>query len=155
VVNKWPPNQGAPLETIVLEPGQPFPDLKKRNEACPKSEWREAFGKLRGPYQAQRLLYLLDLVTLDKFTFATSTVGGTRAVHELADKIAWMQRYRQAGVRPLVQLSSTFMPTQYGGRQRPHFIILDWIAPSGGDVKLEHKPTPQISGAVGATTKPD
>jgi len=156
VVNKWPVEQGPPLETIVLAPGQPFPNIDKMNKACPKSEWREAFGKQVGPYKPQRLLYLLDrLMTLDKYTFPTSTVGGTRAVHELADKIAWMRRYRQAGVRPLVQLSTTFMPTQYGGRQRPHFIIVDWIAPSGGDVKLEHKPTPQISGPAEAAAGAD
>jgi len=153
VVNKWPPQQGAPLETIVLEPGQPFPDIKKLDEACPKSEWREAFGKSQGPYQIQRLLYLLDPVTLDKFTFATSTVGGTRALHELADKIAWMQRYRQLGTRPLVHLSNTFMPTPYGGRQRPHFVILNWVTPSGDNVELMQRATPQIPD--GAAAKPD
>jgi len=99
VVNKWPVEQGPPLETIVLAPGQPFPNIDKMNKACPKSEWREAFGKQVGPYKPQRLLYLLDrLMTLDKYTFPTSTVGGTRAVHELADKIAWMRRYRQAAL---------------------------------------------------------
>src|SRR5262249_25004620 len=94
-----------------------------------------------------------DPVTLDKFTFATSTIGGARAVHELADKIAWMQRYRQPGVRPLVHLSNIFMPTKYGGRQRPHFIIVDWVAPSGDSAELARKPTPQISGPDGAAAK--
>jgi hypothetical protein len=70
VVNKWPVEQGPPLETIVLAPGQPFPNIDKMNKACPKSEWREAFGKQVGPYKPQRLLYLLDrLMTLDKYTF--------------------------------------------------------------------------------------
>jgi hypothetical protein len=48
VVNKWPVNQGAPLETEELSPGQPWPDIKKKNAACPQTEWRTDFnGKLK------------------------------------------------------------------------------------------------------------
>jgi hypothetical protein len=91
-------------------------------------------------------------VTLDKYTYATNTVGGTRALSEFADKIAWAQKYRGPGVRPQVRLSSIWMPTRYGGRMRPHFIILpEWILPDGGRGELVRKPTPpQISGPIGA-----
>jgi hypothetical protein len=156
VVNKWPPEKGPPLETIELAPGQPWPNVKKLNAACPQSEWRtDLSGKLKGPWDAQRLLYLLDPVTLDKFTYATATIGGMRALHELADKIAWAQRRRGPGVRPLVTLSATWMPTKHGGRLRPHFVVLpDWILPEGGSGQLVHKPAPQISGPAGAAAKP-
>ena len=57
--------------------------------------------------------YLLDPVTLDKYTYPTTTIGGTRALSELADKIAWAQKRRGPGIRPLVQLSSIWMPTRH------------------------------------------
>jgi hypothetical protein len=91
---------------------------------------------------------------LDKYTYPTSTIGGTRALSELADKIAWAQKRRGPGIRPLVRLSSIWMPTRYSksGRLRPHFIILpDWILPDGSSGELVHKPSPQISGPAGAT----
>jgi hypothetical protein len=156
VVNKWPVNLGPPIETIELDPGQPWPSIKKLNAACPQSEWRTDFNKNpKGPYEGQRLAYLLDPVTLDKYTYATNTIGGTRALTELADKIAWAQKYKGPGVRPLVQLSTIWMPTQYQGRMRPHFVVLpDWILPNGSSGELVHKPSPQISGPAGAAASP-
>jgi hypothetical protein len=62
------------------------------------------------PVGRAAVAYLLDPATLDKYTYATNTIGGTRALSELADKIAWAQKYRGPGVRPL-QLSSIWMPT--------------------------------------------
>ena len=152
VVNKWPVNLGPPIETIVLAPGQPWPNIKKMNAACPQSEWRPDFnGNPKGPYEGQRLLYLLDPVTLDKYTFPTSTFGGMRALSELAAKITWAQKYRGPGIRPLVHLSSIWMSTQYRGRMRPHFIVLpDWILPDGSSGELVHKPSPQIGSTAGA-----
>jgi hypothetical protein len=153
VVNKWPVNLGPPLDTKEVAPGQPWPNIKKLNEACPQSEWRTDFnGNPKGPYEGQRLLYLIDPVTLDKYTYATNTIGGTRALSELADKITWAQKYRKRpDIRPLVHLSSIWMPTKYKGRMRPHFVVLpDWILPDGSSGELVHKPAPQISGPAGA-----
>jgi hypothetical protein len=152
VLNKWPATEGPPISTEELNPGQPWPNIKKMNTACPQAEWRTDFnGNPKGPYESQRLLYLLDPVTLDKYTYATNTVGGTRALTELADKIVWAQRYRGPGVRPLVHLACTWMPTRYGGRMPPHFIVLpDWVFPDGGSGQLVHKPTPQIGSSAGA-----
>jgi hypothetical protein len=154
VVNKWPVNLGSPIDTVELAPGQPWPSIKKLNAACPQSEWRTDFnGNLTGPYEGQRLLYLLDLdPTLDKYTYPTKTIGGTRALSELADKIAWAQKRRGPGIRPLVQLSSIWMPTRFQGRMRPHFVVLpDWILPDGSRGELVQKPSPQIGGPAGAT----
>jgi hypothetical protein len=152
VVNKWPVDLGSPLETQEVAPGQPWPNIKKLNEACPKVEWRTDFnGNPKGPYEGQRLAYLFDLSgTLDKYTYATNRIGGTRALSELADKIAWAQKYRGPGVRPLVHLSSIWMPTRFKGRMRPHFIVLpDWILPDGSKGELVHKPALQIGGPTG------
>ena len=34
-------------------------------------------------------------------------------------------------VSPVVALADTFMPTRFGGRQRPHFVIKRWISLDG------------------------
>jgi hypothetical protein len=134
-VQKWGPDQ-RPIETKILGPNEPYPNIKALNEACPQSEWREdPGGKLVGPWQPQRVLYFVDPVSLDKYTYPTSTIGGTRAVHELVDKIAWMQKYRGKGIVPKVRFASAHMPTRFGGRSRPHFQIVCWVAPGSGEIE--------------------
>ena len=109
VVQKWKDEQ--PIETIILEPGQKFPDLEKLNDAVPKSEWREGpDGKLRGPWQAQYLVYLLNAETVDRYTYVTATTGGGIAVRDLVDRTRWMRKFRGANVYAVVTLSDTFMP---------------------------------------------
>src|SRR6516165_1994011 len=59
-VQKWG-EDGPPLETIRLEAHQKFPDIEKMNEETPKEEWVEGpDGQMRGPWQAQHIVYLLD-----------------------------------------------------------------------------------------------
>src|SRR6516165_1882788 len=59
VLQKWQDQQ--PVETIILEPHQKFPDIEKMNEETPKEEWVEGpDGQMRGPWQAQHIVYLLD-----------------------------------------------------------------------------------------------
>jgi len=139
VVQKWINQQ--PVETRILEPGEKFPDLETLNETAPKSEWAEGpDGKPRGPWQAQHILYLLDLKTMDKFTFPTGTTGGRIAVGELRDKLVSMRQLRGPGVYPLVSLGDTFMKTKWGGRQRPHFQIVRWVRLGGEGGKVEALP---------------
>lgn len=76
VVQKWGKDNLPSGPPITLEPNQKFPDINALNEKCPKSEWRERFGKLEGPYQAQYVVYLWDPVTMNKYTWPTSTIGG-------------------------------------------------------------------------------
>ena len=149
VVQKWHDQQ--PIETIILEPHQKFPDIKRMNEEAPKEELVEGpDGKMRGPYQAQHIVYLLDLETMDKYTFPTGTNGGRRAVRELRNKLVWMRKLRGANVYPVVTLSDTFMPTQFGGRQRPHFIVKRWVrlGGEGGEVEALPSPKPVSASAV-------
>ena len=76
VVQKWGKDNLPSGPPITLEPNQKFPDINALNEKCPKNEWRERFGKLEGPYQAQYVVYLWDPVTMNKYTWPTSTIGG-------------------------------------------------------------------------------
>src|SRR5262249_46359594 len=74
VVQKWWDQK--PVETIILEPHQKFPDIEEKNEKTPRAEWIEdQNGQLCGPWQAQHIVYLLDLKTVDKYTFPTGTTG--------------------------------------------------------------------------------
>ena len=151
IVQKWVDQM--PQETIIVPPGEKFPDIKAMNEAAPQSEWREDLnGKKVGPYQKQNVVYLLDALSLDKLTFPTSTTGGGMACHDLSDKVAWMRKYRGPRVSAVITLSDRFMPTKYGGRQRPHFEVVRWIGfdtGEGGDALSA--PKPALAGGAAAT----
>jgi hypothetical protein len=141
VVQKWQDQQ--PVETIILEPHQKFPDIQEMNEKVPREDWVEGpDGQPRGPWQAQHILYLLDPKTMDKYTFPTGTTGGRIAVGELRDKTVWMQRLRGPNVYAVVLLSDTFMRTRFGGRQRPHFKIVRWVRLDGEGGEVEALPPP-------------
>jgi hypothetical protein len=125
VAQKWVDQ--LPAETIVLGPGERFPDIAKLNATCPKSEWREGLGgQTQGPWQAQHIIYLLDPKTMTRYSWPTSTTGGAICVRDLVDRVKWMRKYKGENVYAVVELSDTFMNTRYGGRQRPHFLVKRW-----------------------------
>jgi hypothetical protein len=144
VVQKWQDQQ--PVETIILEPHRKFPDIEQMNAETPKEEWEEGpDGQLRGPWQSQHILYSLNPKTMEKFTFPTGTTGGRIAIRDLRDKAMWMRRLRGPNVYPVVLLADVFMPTKWGGRQRPHFKIVRYVRLGGegcGDVEALPPPTP-------------
>jgi hypothetical protein len=129
-VQKW--NDQVPVENIVLQPGQKFPDIEKLNAQTPHEDWIIGpDGKPRGPWQALHVIYLLNPATMDQFSFPTGTIGGRICIRELVERTQWMRCFRGANVFPVVTLSDTFMNTRFGGRQRPHFLIKSWITLSG------------------------
>ena len=126
VTQKW--DDGQPIGTRILEPGEKFPDVEKLNANTPQSEWREGpDGKLQGPWQNSYVVYLLDMSNAERFTYVASTIGGGIAVRDLVDRTRWMRSFRGANVYPIVTLSDTFMSTHFGGRQRPQFVIKRWV----------------------------
>jgi hypothetical protein len=153
-INHWV--DGKPSEkSYILKPGERWPNIKKKNEDAPQSEWRinPNNGQLEGPWQAQRLLYLADPNSGDKYTYPTHTEGGRRAISELSDKITWAQRIRP-GVRPLVTFSKVWMPTKFKGRDRPHFVVQkEWMLPDGTLCTLLQPQTTQK--AIGAAAQLD
>lgn len=153
VVQKWIDQQ--PAETIMLGPGERFPEVAKLNADCPKSEWREGpNGQLQGPWQAQHIAYLLDPKTMSRFTWPTSTVGGAICIRDIVDRTKWMRRYRGEHVYPVVELSDTFMNTRFGGRQRPHFNVKRWVALGGaGGNALPAPEQPTLPPAESSSTK--
>jgi hypothetical protein len=150
IVQKWPPgdnNNNEPPKTTTLEPGQKFPDVDELNAKTPRAEWRTGpAGQPVGPYERAYVVYLLDPQTVARFTYITPTMGGGIAVRDLAERVEWMRKFRSARVYPVVTLSNTYMPTRYGGRQRPHFNIKRWVTfGSTGDV-LPAADSPQLTG---------
>jgi hypothetical protein len=141
IVQRWQDQE--PVETIVLEPHQKFPDIEEMNEKVPRKDWvKGPDGQPRGPWQAQHVLYLLDAGPMDKYTFATGTTGGRIAIRELRDKLVWMRRLRGPNVYPVITLADKFMNTKYGGRQRPHFVIRRWVRLGGDGGEVEALPPP-------------
>jgi hypothetical protein len=143
IVQKWKDQQ--PVETIILAPHQKYPDVRAMNEACPKSEWREWNGQLLGPWQAQHVAYLLNPADMNKFSWPTGTVGGNIAIAEIAEKTRNMRRFRGQRVYAVVRLTDKFMPTRWGGRQRPHLEVVRWVTLDGTGA-LPAPDTPAIAG---------
>jgi hypothetical protein len=142
VVQNWV----DPVKTIVLEPGKKFPDVEKMNAKVPQAEWTEGpDGKKRGPWQAQHVVYLMNVATMDRFSYPTGTVGGAIAVADLVDRTKFMRRFRGLDIYPVVRLSDVFMPTRWKGRQRPHFEIVRWVKLDGGNA-LPLTETPALTG---------
>jgi hypothetical protein len=115
-----------PVETHVLPAHEKLPDIDALNKKAPREEWREKFGKEVGPWEWAYVVYLLDPQTMQIFTFPTGTVGGSQAVRELRETVGMARRLRGENLYPRVRLGDTFMPTGFGGRQRPHFEIVGY-----------------------------
>jgi hypothetical protein len=131
---KWTKNKNAPPETRVLLSGEKFRDIKALNEDTPKSEWIEGpNGQLKGPYENQHYLYLLDRL-MKRYTYVASTIGGNIAISELVQQVRDARMVYGPDAYAKVRLSDTWMKTQYSkeGRQRPHFIIVGYTRRRGG-----------------------
>ena len=129
IVTKWGSDK-KPVETIVLGPGEKFPDISAWNDKLPHTEWVMGLNGLRGPWQSQQIVYFLDPRSMAQFHWPDGTTGGSIAISEAVDSIRAMRRFRP-GAAPVVELSSKFMNTKFGGRQRPSFVIHSWISLPG------------------------
>ena len=124
VVQKWIDQK--PVETHILAPDEK-PHVDELNETAPKEEWRDRFGQEVGPWQFSNVVYLLDPATMAAFTFPTSTVGGFQAVRTLKDETNRARLLRGDNYFPMVTLGDVHMPTAFGGRQRPAFIVKTFV----------------------------
>jgi hypothetical protein len=135
-----------PVETRVLTPDEKFPDVKALNEAAPQDEWRKGpDGKPVGPWQKQHLVYLLDLKTMDLFTWASGTTGGAICIRDLRDKVKWGRKINGPDCFPVVTLTDTYMKTKHGGRQRPALKVKRFITLNGNGGAVEGPAGPQIA----------
>src|SRR5262245_9608450 len=145
IVQKW--HDGNPVETIILAPGQPFPDVKAMNDQVPREEWIDGpDGQPRGPWQAQHIAYMLDPKNMSRFSYPTGTVGGAIAIRDLVDRTKFVRRFRGPNTYPVVTLGDVFMNTRFGGRQRPHFEVKRWVTIGEGGNALPAPEMPQLPG---------
>jgi hypothetical protein len=127
-VIRWKDDSSGPLEVIPVKRGEKPPDLKEKNAKIPQSEWRIAFGKPEAPYQLQRCLEFLDPLNMERLSWPhnVTVAGSSRAAEELEGRIKIARRVSGENVYPLVKLEHRHMPTNYGGRERPHLAIVKW-----------------------------
>jgi hypothetical protein len=123
-----------PLEVRELQEGDKFRALDALNASCPQSEWRMSYGKFVGPWERQYIVELVDLATMKKYSWPTSTIGGSIATRELVDAIMTKRQFeRREQIWPVVKLSATFMKTGWEGRQRPDLKIIGWYPPKAAN----------------------
>jgi hypothetical protein len=116
------------VDTIVVPDGEKMPDITAMNEAAPREQWgTDLNGNPVGPYVRVLVLKMLDVKTMDRFAFVTSSVGGAIAVGDLSDKTKIMRRLNGPGVAPVVSCSTTNFKTRFSMRKRPDFRVLRWI----------------------------
>jgi hypothetical protein len=168
-VQKWSPESGPPLETITLKPGEEWPDIFAMNEDCLcndkacqhagvcqgkdtcKGEWFEKFGKMVGPYQGEHVVLFVTPDTMVRYWWPspTSTVGACICIRNLMEQTTLKRKFTGLPCHAQVEFSHTFMPTQYGGRERPHLLIKGFGVFGDGGFKLLPNTVPtakQITG---------
>jgi len=135
---KWTKDKNAPPQTRVLLPGEKFRDVKKLNEETPRDQWVEGpNGQLKGPYENQHYLYLLDRL-MKKYTYVANTIGGNIAVPELVQQVRDARIVYGPDTYAKVRLSDTWMKTRHSkdGRQRPYFIVVGYVRRRGKLIEL-------------------
>src|SRR5262245_54021388 len=153
-IQKW--IDGRPVETIVLAPRQPWPNIDAMNEKCPQNEWYQAFGKLQGPYQGEHVVLFFDPATMVRYWWPSplTTIGSAVCVRELQAQVKLMRHYRGEHVCPLVEPSHTFMNTRYDGRERPNLVIKGWVRfGEGGNLVLPAPNKPVLTSSATATVE--
>jgi hypothetical protein len=144
IVTRWAYDESGkkmPAETIVLDHGERFPDTRAWNEALPRSEWVKGFNGQEGPWKPQQIVYFLDPKSMKQYHWVDWTTGGGIAIREAIGATEEMRKFRP-GAAPIVELSTTFMPTRFEGRQRPEFVIHSWVALPSEDQQHAALPAP-------------
>ncbi len=119
---KWV--NGVP-ETRVILSGQPHPSREMLGD-LDESLWPlSQSGVPIDPWAHVYAVYLVNLKTGSEFTILLKTLGGKRAVEELAYSIQRM-RTRHPYARPVISLRSEKMKTSHGSTPKPVFKIEHW-----------------------------
>jgi hypothetical protein len=125
VAQRW--QNKVPIQTIIKGKGE-WPDIARLNEQIPQSEWEpDVTGQPRPPWQIQRLVYLVNEATCERFTFASGTAGAHICCNDLRDRVADKRFLTgDAAILAVVELSSKTMRTKFGVKARPDFKIVGW-----------------------------
>jgi hypothetical protein len=134
---------------------KPLPDVKELNDAVPKEQW--PIGKFSGqpeaPWKHVRYVYLVRVSDGTVLTYINSTTGTKIAIQRLRERIKTMSVLRGVAVLPIVKLGWVMMPSAYGPRPRPDFVIDDWRDLSGNQpAQIEPPKAEQIGKPVEPVT---
>jgi hypothetical protein len=114
-------NDGRPEIIATAE----LPDIDEMNEAL--RPWPIGLsGKEEPPWKREFVVYFLDIRGLRVLTYANSTFGAQRAVHDLEDSWSWAKTLFGEDVLPLFTLGEVEFKTQFGARKRPSFDVIGW-----------------------------
>jgi len=134
-VVKWPVDRDQPPEKEMLPLGARWPDLVARNEATPKDEWVVGpDGQLKGPYEAERQVLLLEEKTMTPYLFVSQTGGGAKAVSDLARQTELTQSVYNKPVLPVVTLKTALWSPRFK-RLRPDFHVERHVMLGGDTAK--------------------
>jgi hypothetical protein len=152
VVTKWGPDR-KPLITQILAPGEKWPNFKAFNDECPRSEWRDEFGTMKGPWSGQHCLYFID-ENGRRLTWPSpiTTIGSCIAVNDIIKDVQVARKFRGQDVFAVVKLDHTNYSTKVGMKQRPKLVIVRLVAfgSSGASTLPEPDARPAIDAARGA-----
>ena len=126
VVQEWGLDNKPVGDPIIVGPNEPWPDVEKMNGECPRTKWRERFGKMVGPYQAQKLVYMWHPVTMQKYTWPTSSSSGMACVSDFVEKIQMKRQFTKMKAVVTVKLGSRPWSKQYKTRG-PDFVDIQWL----------------------------
>ena len=121
--------------------------MDEMNAAVPKADWTSKYGK--PPYQIQRVVELLDRITLEKLSWPqyTDVKGANAGWGEVKDRIKTVHQLRGSDLCPEVKLGQKDFPNSYNPElTRPWLEIVGWARfTSTGieDVDVSKPSTPQ------------
>jgi hypothetical protein len=115
-----------PVEAIIKQPGTSLPDIDELNSDIPREQWELGLNGPRPPWVKQHIVYLLNPIDGSELTFISSTTGAAIATERLHDRVRNMRMLRGSQVVPLVELGNAPMPTKFGTKLRPDFVIVEW-----------------------------
>lgn len=136
---KWV--DGVP-ETRMTLPQQPHPSRELLGD-LDENLWPLGQNGIRtDPWTHVYAVYLMNLETGLEFTIVLKTIGGKRAVEELASVIQRM-RSLHPRARAVISLRSEKMKTRHGSTPKPVFKIEHW---SGIDTSVDNQKLPELHG---------
>ena len=100
-------------------------ELRKRVEGWSHS--RQLCELVRKRRERQKIVYLWDPVTMNKYSWPTSSNSGMACVSDLAEKIAIIRRFKKVKAIPVIKLGSRLWSKRYG-TPGPDLIVMHWIA---------------------------
>jgi hypothetical protein len=139
---------GKRVETKIVPDGEPAPDVKAMNDACPREEWgTDLAGNPAGPHVLFLALKLLEENGLNRFVFVTQSKGGGIAIGDLADKVKLMRQiWGDPALVPIVSCRSINFPIKRLNivKKRPDFHILRFgkLGDGGGGLPAPEAPKP-------------